>query len=186
MISVTDLRSGTTFEDNGQIFQVLSYEHIKMGRGSGTIKVKIKNLRSGSTTEKSFITGAKVQDINLIKKKCQYLYCDGKDAYFMDSQTFEQFTVPTAQIKDQIQYLKEGMEISISFYADEPISLDLPIKMEFLVEDAGASIRGDSATNIFKDVTLDNGMKTRVPLFIRVGDKIRIDTRTNSYVERVS
>lgn len=186
MISVTDLKSGTTFEEKGQIFQVQSYEHIKMGRGSANVKLKIKNLKTGSIIQKSFISSAKVNEANLTKKPCQYLYQDAKEAYFMDCQTFEQFAVPMPVIKDQIQYLREGMELPISFYDDEPLSVDLPIKVEFTVLEAGASIRGDSATNIFKDAILDNGMKAKVPLFIKVGDKVRIDTRTGTYVERAS
>lgn len=186
MISVTDLRTGTTFEENGQIFQVLSYEHIKMGRGSGTVKVKVKNLRTGSITERSFITGAKVSDVVLTKKKYQYLYKDSSNAFFMDSENFEQIQIALTKIAQEVDFLKEGMEISIHFYHDEPLSLDLPIKMEFTVSDTGAGIRGNSKTYIFKDAILDNEMRVKVPLFIKVGDKVRIDTRSGNYVERVS
>lgn len=184
MISVTGLRNGTVFEDDGQIYQVMSYEHIKMGRGSANIKVKVKNLRSGSITGKSFINGAKVDDVRVIKKDLQYLYKDGDNIYFMDPSSFEQVHISVSVIPDH-QYLKEGENFSISFLNGEPISLALPPKMKFKVEEAGPSERGNSATNIYKDAILENGLKTKVPLFIKVGDMVSIDTRTGDYTEKV-
>lgn len=184
MISVSDLRSGTTFEQNGDIFQVLTYEHIKMGRGSGTVKVKVKNLRSGSRTEKGFTTGARVSDITLIKKMYQYLYKDSSTAFFMDSVTYEQIEIPLSKIAEELVYLKEGMEIPISFYGIEALTIDLPIKMEFIVSETGGTIRGDTQSNVFKDAILENGLKVKVPLFIKTEDKLIIDTRSGAYVER--
>lgn len=185
MISVTELRSGTIFEDQGQLLQVLSYGHIKLGRGSATIKVKVKNLRSGSTTEKSFISGARVQDINVSKKDLQFLYKDNDNLYFMDPKSFEQISIPFVKFADLNSYLKEGQSFSVSFFNDEPLSLNLPPKMEFKVTETGPSIRGNSATNIYKDAILENNIKVKVPLFIKVGDSIRIDTRTAEYSEKV-
>lgn len=183
MISVTELRSGTIFEDNGNLYQVLYYEHIKMGRGSANIKVKIKNVRSGSITDKSFISGAKVNDVRVLKKELQYLYKDEDSAYFMDPLTFEQIEI-LLRILPEHQYLKEGETFSVSFLKDEPLFLNLPPKMEFTVIDTGPSIRGNSATNIYKDATLENGLKTKVPLFIKVGDRVKVDTRTENYSEK--
>lgn len=185
MISVTELKNGTIFEDQGQLLQVLSYGHIKLGRGSATIKVKVKNLRSGSTTEKSFISGARVQDINVSKKDLQFLYKDSDNLYFMDPLTFEQISIPLVKFADSNSYLKEGQSFSVSFFNDEPLSLNLPPKMEFKVTETGPSIRGNSATNIYKDAILENNIKVKVPLFIKVGDSIRIDTRTAEYSEKV-
>ncbi|MBI4100379.1 elongation factor P [Candidatus Microgenomates bacterium] len=184
MISVTELRAGTTFEDEGQIFQVISYEHIKMGRGTANIKVKVKNLRTGSTVQRSFISGARVKDISLERKKTQYLYSDSADYYFMDSQTFEQFSLSKEKIEDQARFLKEGMDVSILTFGEEPLSLDLPLKMEFTVTEAGSEFRGDSVSNVYKDAVLENELKVKVPLFIKEGEKVRIDTRTGDYVER--
>lgn len=183
MISVTDLRSGVVFEDQGQIYQVLSYEHIKMGRGSANIKVRVKNLRNGATTDKSFINGAKVNEIQLNKKDLQFLYKDDENAYFMNPSNFEQIPVALKIINDH-EFLKEGESFSISFLGREPLSLNLPPKMEFKILETGPSIRGNSATNIYKDAVLENGLKTKVPLFIRAGDLIRIDTRTGEYSEK--
>lgn len=185
MISVTDLRAGVVFEEQGQLFQVLSYEHIKMGRGSANIKVKVKNVRTGTTVEKSFINGAKVSDVSVFKKDLQYLYKDADSAYFMNPTSFEQVGVSLKLIGSDAYYLKEGETFNISFLGDEALSLNLPPKMEFIVEDTAAGVKGNSATNVFKDAVLQNGLKAKVPLFIHVGDKIRIDTRIGAYSERV-
>lgn len=183
MISVTELRAGTVFEENGQLLQVLSYEHIKMGRGSANIKVKVRNIRSGATTEKGFTNGARVNNIHVIKRDLQYLYRDEDAAYFMNPETFDQITIPL-NLLEGYEYLKEGESFTVSFYGDEPLYLTLPSKMEFQVVETGPSIKGNSATNIFKDATLENDIKTKVPLFIQSGDTIRIDTRTGSYSEK--
>lgn len=184
MASVTDLRNGAVFEHEGQVYQVLSYEHIKMGRGSATIKVKVKNIRSGSTTEKSFINGEKVDLLALSKKDLQYLYSDDQNAYFMDPVSFDQVFIALKKLLGY-EYLREGEKFSISFLEDEPIGLNLPPKMEFKIAETGPSLRGNSATNIYKDAVLENGMKTKIPLFIDVGDRVRIDTRTGAYSEKV-
>ena len=185
MIGVTELRNGTVYEDEGNMYIVLSYEHIKMGRGSANIKVKVKNIKNGATLVKSFINGARVNELQITRKDLQYLYKDDDAAYFMNPETFEQVTMPLDSIEDS-QYLKEGESFNISFLDDEPLSLQFPSKMEFTIADTGPALRGNSATNIYKDAVLDNGMKTRVPLFAKVGDKIKIDTRTGEYSEKVT
>lgn len=184
MISVTDLKSGTIFEDQGQIFQVLSYEHIKLGRGSANIKVKVKNIKTGSTTEKGFINGAKVNDLQVPKKQLQFLYKDADFAYFMDPLSFDQINVPLKIIKTEHTYLKAGETYSISFLKEEPLSINLPPKMDLVVAETEPGVKGNSATNIFKDATLENEIKTKVPLFIKIGDVVRIDTRTGAYTEK--
>lgn len=184
MIGVTELRSGSTYEENGTIFQVLSYEHIKMGRGSATIKVKVKNLRNGSTTDKTFINNARVQNVALARRELQFLYKDDEFYYFMDPRTFEQIQVDLKKIPEH-EYLKEGEQFVISFLDSEPLSLQLPPKMDFKISETGPSTKGNSATNVFKDAILENGLKVKVPLFIKIGDAIRVDTRTGSYSEKV-
>ena len=184
MISVTDLRSGAVFEDNGSIYQVISYEHIKVGRGSASIRVKVKNIRSQAITDKSFINGSKVNSVHITKKTLQYLYKDIDSAFFMDPKTFEQISINLKHLGGH-EYLKDGQDFTISFLEEEPISLDLPPKLDLEVSDTGPGVKGNSATNIFKDAILENGIKTKVPLFIKVGDKVRIDTRTGDYTERV-
>jgi elongation factor P len=186
MIGVQELRAGTIFEENGQLYQVLSYEHIKMGRGSANIKVKVKNIRQGSTTEKGFTNNAKVNNVQVFKKDVQYLYKDSENAFFMDPGTFEQISVPLSLVGTDGAYLKEGESFNISVLDNEVLALNLPPKMDFEVEEADPGVKGNSASNIYKDATLDNGLKTRVPLFIKVGDKVKIDTRTGEYSQKVN
>lgn len=186
MIGVTELRAGTIFEEQGSLLQVLSYEHIKMGRGSANIKVRVKNLRTGTTTDKSFINGAKVQDVVVSKKDLQYLYKDGDFVYFMNPTTFEQINIPLKIVGSDALYFKEGESFNISFLGDEALSVNLPPKMVFVVTETPPGVKGNSATNVFKDAVLENGMSVKVPPFIKTGDKIRIDTRTGAYTEKAS
>ncbi|MCL5675712.1 MAG: elongation factor P [Patescibacteria group bacterium] len=199
MISVTDLRNGAVFEENSQLLKVLKYEHVKLGRGTATIKVKVRNLRTGSVTEKTFISGARVQDANLTKKEAQFLYSDNPSTlpgagskqptdnnyYFMDPITYEQFSISGQKLGDESKFLQEGVKVQLLLYQDEPLSIELPIKMDFKVVQADPGLRGNSATNIYKDAVLQNGLKIKVPLFVNEGEMVRIDTRTGEYVERV-
>lgn len=183
MISVTDLRAGTTYREEGVLYQVLSYEHIKMGRGSASIKVKVKNLSNGATLEKGYINGAKVQDVLISKREMQFLYKDDDSAYFMHPETYEQVQIPLIKI-DGHEYLKEGESFTVSFLDNDPLFVQLPPKMVFNVVETGPAIKGNSATNVFKDATLENGILTKVPLFINIGESIRVDTRTGAYSEK--
>lgn len=186
MIGVTELKAGTIFEENGNLLQVLSYEHIKMGRGSANIKVRVKNVRTGATTDKSFINGAKVANVVVLKKDLQFLYKDIENVYFMNPVTFEQISLPIGIAGSDVAYLKEGELANVSFLGDEPLSLNLPPKMVFEVTETAPGVKGNSATNVFKDAILENGMNVKVPPFIKVGEKIRIDTRTGAYTEKAS
>jgi len=193
MISVTELRACTTFKMDGQLWQVLKYDHTKMGRGTATIKVKAKNLRTGSVLNKSFISGAIVEDITTNRREMTFLYAeagDEGDITFMDPRNYEQITIPASVIGDQTPYLKEGENVFVLFYEDgdtvEPLIVDLPPKMTFTVAEADPGVKGDSAANMLKSVTLENGVKIKAPLFIKAGEKIRVDTRTGEYVERAT
>jgi elongation factor P len=183
MISVNELRSGATFSENKDIFEVLTFEHIKMGRGSATIKVKVRNLRNGSITERGFINGEHVNDINLEKKEFQFLYKDSVSAYFMDPSTFEQHIISLKKLNGE-EFLKEGDSATIRLYQDEPLALMLPPKVTLKVIDTPPGVKGDSASNMYKEATLENGAKTKVPLFINIDDMIVVDTRDGSYTKR--
>lgn len=185
MISVTELRAGITFEEDGTLFQVVSYEHIKVGRGSANIKIKVKNLKNGSTVEKSYINGAKVQDVHVMKRDLQFLYKDTENAYFMNPTTYDQVQISLDIIPEHV-YLKEGESFTVSFLDEQALSVLFPSKMVFKVTDTGPGEKGNSATNVFKDATLENGLRTKVPLFINTGALIRIDTRTGAYTEKAS
>lgn len=183
MIPVTDLRSGTTFEDQGQLYEVLVYQHVKMGRGTATIKIKVKNLKTGALTEKSFISGAKVNSVALTKRELQFLYKDNQNYYFMDPGNFEQIQVPE-KILSEPEFLKEGKNYTVSFYGDEALEILLPSKMEFEVLETGPGVKGNSTSNIYKDAILENGLKVKVPLFIKIGDNVIINTKTKIYHEK--
>lgn len=183
MISVTDLKSGITYEEEGQILQVISYEHIKMGRGSANIKVKVRNLTGGSILEKSYINGANVKDIYLESRQLQYLYKDSENGYFMDPRTYEQLEIPLKNLAGH-EFLVEGENAIVQMHDGKALSLQLPPKVTIKVSDTPPGVKGNSASNVYKDAVLENGMKTRVPLFINNGDSIVVDTRDGSYTKR--
>lgn len=184
MISVTDLRSGAVFEDQGKYFLVLSYEHSKIARGSGNVKVRVRNLESGATIEKTFNTGARLASATLARKKAQYLYSDNQGFHFMGSVSYEQFTVDRRLVVDVAKYLKEGMDLTLLAVDDNPVGVEIPKIMEYKIVQTGGSARGNTAGSAQKDAVLENNLVVKVPLFIKSGEIIRIDTRTGQYVER--
>lgn len=185
MLNATELRNGIVFREDGNLFQVLNYEHIKMGRGSGTIKVKVRNMRSGSVTERSFMTGARVEEANVEKKKAQYLYQDGESFNFMDPGSFEQFSVPRSVMGDSAKYLKEGLELNLIVNDAEVIGAELPNSLVYEITETGPGEKGNTVSNVYKEAVLDNGLIVKVPMFMSAGEKVKVDTRTGQYVERV-
>ena len=163
---------------------VLKYEFTKMGRGTGNVKVKVRNLESGSVVTKTYITGNKVQDIQLNRKKMQYLYQDGENQVFMEPVSFEQVEIPSSLIEEQAKFLVDGLEIDVLYWESKALAVELPVKMEFEVKQTDPGEKGNSAAKVTKPAVLSNGLSVRVPLFINIGDKIRVDTRTGEYVER--
>lgn len=185
MLNVNDLRNGTVFSEDNQLFQVINFEHIKMGRGSGNVKVKVKNLRTGSIVEKSFITGARVDEANVEKKKAQYLYNDGENFNFMDPSSFEQFPISEAILSDNAKYLKEGLEVVLIVTGDEALGIELPNSIVYEIVETGPEEKGNTVSNVYKEAVMDNGLVAKVPMFMSAGEKVKIDTRTGQYVERV-
>ncbi|OGC91873.1 elongation factor P [Candidatus Amesbacteria bacterium RIFCSPLOWO2_01_FULL_49_25] len=185
MIGVQDIRNGTAFLLDGQPWIGIKYEHIKMGRGSATIKIKMRNLLTGAIIEKAFINSARVEEIDLVRKPMQFLYKDGESFVFMDPKSYEQVGLDGGVVAENEQFLKEGITANILFWDERPLLVELPPKMEFEVVECDSGIKGNSVSNLFKGAKLDSGMTARVPLFIEVGDKILIDTRDGSYSERV-
>lgn len=185
MIDVNDLRKGVTFEHDNNIYKVLEYSHNKPGRGKATIKVKTRNLRTGATIEMTFISGDRVQDIRLDHHNVQYLYTDGEFYHFMDLDTYEQPALPAASVEEVAPYLKEGMEVKLTFYENEPLDIELPTTVDLKVTRAETAVKGDTATGVTKKVETETGLVVDVPSFIETGDVIRVDTRDGSYVTRV-
>ncbi len=184
-INVTELRSGAVFVDDNQLWQVISYEHIKMGRGSGSIKVKAKNLRTAAITERAFITGARVEEASVDKQKAQFLYKEDDTYNFMDQETFEQFGIPKQILGDDAKYLKEGLEVQLIVSNGEALGMELPNSLIYEVVETGPEEKGNTVSNVYKEATLDNGLVVKVPMFMKMGEKVKIDTRSGSYVERV-
>ena len=185
MIDVHQLRKGTTFTLDGDLFKVIEFQHHKPGRGKAVIRTKIRNLRSGTTIDKNFISGDKVEDVRIDRIADQYLYNDGTFYYFMNNDTYEQIPLSAAVLGESIQYLVDNMELNISSYEGEAIDIDLPINVDLRVVEAPMAIAGDTATGVTKEITLESGLKVNVPLFVKESDTIRVDTRTGEYVTRV-
>jgi len=185
MLNVTELRNGVVFKEDNNLFQVLNYEHIKMGRGSGNVKVKVRNLRSGAVVERSFITGARVQDTSVDKRQTQYLYNDGNTYYFMDKESYEQFELLKSLVESQVKYLKDGMDVTVLMVEGEALGIELPNSLIYEVTETGLEEKGNTVSNVFKDATLDNGLIVKVPMYMKQGEKIKVDTRSGQYVERV-
>jgi len=185
MIDVNDLRKGVTFMIDGSLYKVLDYHHNKPGRGNATIRVKTVNLRTGTNLEQTFQSGDRVQDVRLDFHNVQYLYYDGQFYHFMDLETYEQPAIPGDVLGDSAKFLKEGMEVKLTFYEGEPIDIELPLTVDVLVTDAEMAVRGDTATGVTKKVTTEIGLQVHVPGFVEAGDRIRVNTTDGSYVTRV-
>lgn len=184
MIDVNELRKGVTFELDGSLYKVLEYEHHKPGRGKATIRVKARDLRTGTTLEKTFNSGDRVQDIRLDYHNVQFLYKDDELYHFMDLDTYEQPAIRAEILGDSIEYLKEGLEVKLTFYEGEALDIDLPVTVDMEITEAEMSVRGDTATGVTKKVTTETGLQVQVPAFVDVGDVIRVDTRSGAYVTR--
>jgi elongation factor P len=185
VIDVNDLRKGVTFEYDGNLYKVLEYTHNKPGRGNATIRTRVRDLRSGSVLEKTFTSGDRVQDVRLDYHTVQYLYRDGDLFHFMDTETFDQPVIQGRVLGDAARYLKEGLEAKLTFYAEEPLDIELPTSVDLEVTQADMGVKGDTATGATKAVTTQTGLKVQVPLFVEQGDTIRVDTRTGGYLTRV-
>jgi elongation factor P len=185
MIDVNELRRGVTFTMDGELYKVLEYQHHKPGRGKATIRTTLRNLRTGATIQHNFISGDRVEDIRIERRGVQYLYTDGDLYHFMDTETYDQTALSTSVLGDQVQYLKEGMELVLSTYEGEALDVELPTTVDLEVVGAEMAIAGDTATGAMKKATLETGLEVQVPLFIEQGDVVRVDTRTGEYVTRV-
>jgi elongation factor P len=186
MIDVNELRKGVTFEIGEDLYKVVEYSHHKPGRGKATIRVKVRNLRSSNLTDMTFNSGDRVQDIRLDFHNVQYLYNDGDFYYFMDLDTYEQPGLRKEVLGDAPQYLKEGMEVKLTFYENEPLDIDLPTTIDLEVTEALPAVRGDTATGVTKKVTTETGLVVDCPSFVETGNIIRVDTRSGTYVTRVT
>lgn len=184
MISTGDLKRGMTIELDGDLWNVLEYNHLKLGRGSAQVRMKIRNLKNGSTVERTFQAGEKFRRAILDKRTVQYLYRDNGTYHFMDTTTYEQTVMDSNQLGDVTNFLKDGQTVEVLTYEDEPIGAELPPSVALDVSQSDPGLRGDTATAGTKPATLETGMVIQVPLFVNEGDRVRVDTRTGQYLER--
>ncbi len=184
MIDVNALRKGVTFELDGELFKVLDYSHNKPGRGNATIRCKLLNLKTGVNLERTFQSGDRVQDIRLDHHQVTFLYKDGHLYYFMDTETYEQPALSAEALGETAQFLREGQEAKLTFYQEQPIDIELPAAVELKVVDAEPGVKGDTATGASKLATTETGLKVQVPLFVNVGDAIKVSTSTGEYITR--
>ncbi len=185
MISTGELKKGATIELDGKLYSIMDYSHIKMGRGSAQVRIKFRDVRSGAIIEQTFQAGTKFNRARVERREMQYLYSDDQFYYFMNTETFEQIPVGAEKVGDANKYLKENDTCEVVLYGDEVIGLELPITVELTVSQTDPGFKGDTATGGTKPATLETGLVVQVPLFIEEGTKIRVNTDSGAYIERV-
>jgi elongation factor P len=186
MAGMNDLKLGTVIDLEGQPFQLVFSQHVKMGRGGAVLKTKLKNLITGNQLEKTFKGGDSIYLADLQHGKANYLYTDGEGVHFMNNESYDQFFLSPETVGDKKKYLKEGSDVDMLLFNDNPVAIELPKKVEFEVTSAPGSERGDTTQGgATKEVELENGSTIKTPLFIKTGDTVRINTDTGDYVERV-
>jgi elongation factor P len=185
MISTGELKKGIVIELDNELWQVLDYHHLKIGRGSAQVRMKMRNVKRGQTVERTFQAGEKWPRAFLDKRSVQFLYHDGDQYHFMDSESYEQFAMTAAQLGDTTLYLKDGMTLDRTAHDGETIGIELPITVDLAVASTEPGFAGDTQSGARKPATTETGLVVQVPLFVSEGDTIRIDTRTGDYLTRV-
>ena len=185
MISTGELRKGVAIELDGDLWQILDYHHIKMGRGSAQVRITLRNIKRGQTVERSFQAGTKWPRASMEKRPVQFLYRDDDDFHFMDNDTYDQFILRADQLGETVQYLKDGMTLDRTTYQGETIGVELPVTVDLKVTQTEPGFAGDTAQGARKQATLESGLVVSVPLFVAEGDTVRVDTRTGEYQTRV-
>lgn len=184
MISSNEFKTGVTIEIDGDVYQIIEFQHVKPGKGSPFVRTKIKNVRTGGVTERRFNAGEKVERARLDRREMQYLYKDGEQFVVMDNESFEQIMLTEAQIGNEVKWLKENMNLGVLLYNNEVIGVDLPNSVELKVIETEPGVKGDTATGGSKAAIVETGASVQVPFFINEGDVLIIDTRTGTYVSR--
>lgn len=184
MLTAGDFRNGVTFEMDGNVLQVIEFQHVKPGKGAAFVRTKYRNVITGAVVERSFNPTDKFENAVIERRDMQYLYNDGELYYFMDNETYEQLPVEKDKLSDNFKFVKEEMIVKILSYKGKVFGIEPPISVVLTVTETEPGVKGDTATNVTKPATLETGAVVKVPLFINEGEKIRIDTRTGEYTER--
>jgi len=186
MISTNEFKNGTVFEYDSNIWQVVWFQHHKPGKGGAVMRLKLKNLHTGAIIDRTFKAGEKFRELNLTRKKSQYLYMAGDKAHFMDAETYEQIELPVSHLAGSEKFLTENMEVNALYLDGSLLDIELPASVSLKVTQTVPGVKGDTATSVVKPATLETGFEVNVPGFIKEGDLVKIDTRTGEYVERVT
>lgn len=184
MVSTGEIKRGMTIELDGTLYQIVEFQHIKLGRGSAQVRMKLRNVRRGDLVEKTFQAGDRFARARLDHRNVQFQYFDGDLYHFMDTGNFEQVALDATQLGDAVNYLTDGMVVILNEYESDPIGVDMPASIVLTVKEVEFGLKGDTATGANKPATLETGLRVNVPLFINQGDKIRVDTRSGEYIER--
>ena len=184
MISASDFRNGMTFEMDGQVMQVLEFQHVKPGKGAAFVRTKMRNVITGGVTETSFNPSAKFEEAYVERKDMEYSYNDGDLYYFMDGETYELVPIDAAVLNDSFRFVKENMSCKVNSYKGKVFAVEPPTFVELVITETDPGFKGDTATNVTKPATVETDTEIKVPLFINPGDKVKIDTRTGEYLER--
>ncbi len=185
MISAGEFRNGVTFEMDSQVYKIVEFQHVKPGKGAAFVRTKLKNVMTGAALEKTFNPTEKVQEAQIDRKDMQYLYNDGEMYYFMDNATYEQLPLNKEELSDTLYYLTDNMVVKVVSYKGKVFGVEPPIFVELEVTYTEPGFKGDTSTGATKPATTETGLVINVPLFVEIGNKIRIDTRTGQYMERV-
>ncbi|MFH1412984.1 MAG: elongation factor P [bacterium] len=185
MLSLNEIKLGKILQINNEPYVVIKSDHHKVARGGAVLKTKLKNLINHNVIEKTWQGNDKAQQAEVVKKKANFIYQDQNSAYFMDNETYEQFNILLNQINGKNKFLKENTDVDIMYFNNQPVSIELPIKIDLKVIQAPPGIKGNSAGNVMKTIELETGLKIQAPLFINQGDIVRINTETGEYAERI-
>lgn len=185
MISTSDFKTGMTIELDRDLYTIVDFQHVKPGKGAAFVRTKLKNIKTGGVTERTFRAGEKVTRALMDRREMQYLYSTGDEYYFMDTETFEQTALRHEQLGNEVKYLKENMNIGVVVYLEQVVGIELPVSVGLIVAETEPGIKGDTASGGSKPAKMETGLVVQVPFFINPGDVLRIDTRTGEYIERV-
>lgn len=186
MLLSTDLRNGVVFKYEGKTWVVLRYGFVKMGRGSGTVKIKAKDLVTGSIVERGFSQNTKFEEASVEKRSAQYLYNDGDFAYFMDNESFEQYQLDFESVEDSLQYVVESGKVVLVYLDEKPIAVEIPKSVNLKVVYTEPAVKGDTSNSPMKKAKLETGVEVEVPLFVNIGDTVKVNTEDGTYSERVT
>ncbi|CCK22771.1 Elongation factor P [Lacticaseibacillus paracasei] len=186
MISVNDFKNGLTIEVDGDLWRIVEFQHVKPGKGSAFVRSTLKNLRTGAVQEKTFRSTEKVEKAQIDSKNMQYLYADGDNYVFMDTDTYDQLTLPGDEIRDQLNYLKENMNVKIIMHGNETLGIELPKTVDLVVKETEPGIRGNTSSGGSKPATMETGLVVQVPFFINVDDVLTINTDDGTYISRAN